>query len=130
MKIKSITIFENILGVILAVFIIFKVLPDTSVARMFNEPVYIIIFLVFLVVMFLTLNPIIGILFLIYAYQILMHGKSTATHKRNQQLKTLNPEREVNLEEIIIQDSNFARIKNHHEDQTSRVMPILEKMVV
>jgi predicted membrane protein len=130
MKIKTVTIFENLLGIILAVLIIFKILPSTSVSRMLNEPIYVILFLVFLVILFLTLNPIVGILFLIYAYQILIHGRNHATHKRNKHLNELNPPKEVNLEEIVIEDSNFARIKNHHEDHASRVMPILEKIKV
>ena len=130
MKIKTVTIFENLLGIILAVLIIFKILPSTSVAKMLNEPIYVILFLVFLVILFITLNPIVGILFLIYAYQILVHGRNNATQKRNRQLNELNPPKEVNLEEIVIHDSNFARIKNHHEDQVSRVVPILEKIKI
>lgn len=130
MEIKTVTIFENVLGVILAVLIIFKILPNTSVSKMLNEPIYVLLFLVFLVILFLTLNPIVGILFLVYAYQILMHGRNNATHKRNTHLKELNPPREVNLEELVIQDSNFARIKNHHEDEASRVLPVLEKIKI
>jgi predicted membrane protein len=130
MKIKTVTIFENILGVILAVFIIFKILPSTPVCAQFNHPVYVIVFLVFLVILFLTLNPIIGILFLIYGYTFLMNGKSDPTYKRNKEIEKLNPERDVDLEEIIINNSNFARIKNKDEDQDSRVQPILEKVKI
>ena len=130
MKIKTVTIFENVLGIILAVLIIFKVLPNVSIAKMLNEPIYVILFLVFLVILFITLNPIVGILFLIYAYQILVHGRNNATQKRNRQLNELNPPKEVNLEEIVIHESNFARIKNHHEDQASRVVPVLEKIKI
>jgi predicted membrane protein len=130
MKITTVMIFENILGVILAVFIIFKILPDTSVSREMNNPVYVILFLVFLVILFLTLNPIIGILFLIYGYQLLMSGKSDPTYKRNEEIRKMNPERNLDLEEVIIQSSNFTRIKNKDEDQDTRVQPILEKVKI
>ena len=130
MKITTITIFENILGIILAVFIIFKIFPNTSVSRQMNNPVYVILFLVFLVILFLTLNPIIGLLFLIYGYQVLMNGRSDPTYKRNEEIRKMNPEKEMDLEEIVIQSSNFTRIKNKDEDQDTRVQPILEKVTL
>jgi len=130
MNISTITIFENILGVILAIFIIFKILPNASVSRELNHPVYVLLFLVFLVILFLTLNPIIGILFLIYGYQLLISGRSDATYKRNKTLNTMNPERRIELEEVIIQSSNFARIKNKDEEGMTRVQPILEKVKI
>jgi hypothetical protein len=130
MKVESINVFENILGLILAAFIIFQVSPNETVCKKLNEPVYIILGLVFVVLLFITLNPIVGILFLIYFYQILMKGKHEFSYKKNQTLKRLNPEKEAELEEIVIENSNFARIKNKNEDNESRVHPILEKLKV
>lgn len=126
MKIKSITFFENILGLILAVFILFKILPNTNICRQMNQPVYIVLYLVFTVILFVTLNPIVGFLFLIYGYQLIMEGKKE--NKRNENLKQLNPEKDVELEEVVIQNSDFARIKNKDEDQVTRVTPVLEKI--
>jgi predicted membrane protein len=130
MKITTLTIFENILGLILAGFIIFKIMPNTRVCVELNQPVYVILYLVFLVILFVTLNPIIGILFLIYGYLLLINGKRDPTHKRNEEIQKMNPERSVDLEEVIINNSNFARIKNKNEDQDTLVQPILEKMKV
>lgn len=129
MKIKTIHVFENILGLILALFIIFQVLPSNDVCKKMNEPLYIILGLVFVVLIFLTLNPIIGILFLIYFYQLLLKGKENCSYKRNQALKSINTEKEVELEEVVIHNSNFARIKNKDEDNETRVVPILEKLM-
>ena len=126
MKINAITFFENILGVILAVFIIFKILPNPSICQSMNQPVYIILYLVFTVILFATLNPIVGFLFLIYGYQLLMEGKHDS--KRSKQIQQLNQEKEVGLEEIVIQNSDFARIKRKDEDSTTTVSPILEKI--
>lgn len=130
MKIENITVFENILGVILAAFIVFQVLPTSDVCKQLNKPVYILLGLVFVVLLFMTLNPIIGILFLIYFYQLILKGKEEYSYKKNKTLKSLNPEKEVELEEIVIHNSNFARIKNKDEDGESRVVPILEKLQV
>lgn len=130
MNIDNITVFENILGVILATFIIFQVLPTSDVCKELNQPVYILLGLIFIVLLFLTLNPIIGVLFLLYSYQLLMKGREDYSYKKNHTLKSLNPEKETELEEIVIHNSNFARIKNKDEDQETRVVPILEKLKV
>jgi len=95
-----------------------------------NNPVYVILFLVFLVILFLTLNPIIGLLFLIYGYQLLMNGRSDPTYKRNEEIRKMNPEKEMDLEEIVIDSSNFTRIKNKDQDQDTQVQPILEKVTL
>ena len=124
---KRITIIENILGLILAIFIIFKIFPSKPVCRELNSPVYIIVFLVFLVLLFGSLNPIVGVLMLFYGYQILVHGKKE-DDKRNENLKEMNQTPDTELEESVIMGSEFSRIKNQFEDQMTRVAPVLEKI--
>ena len=126
---KRITIIENILGLILAIFIVFKILPNKQTCRELNQPVYIILFLVFLVILFGSLNPIVGILMLFYGYIVLVHGKKE-DDKRNQTLQEMNQAPDTELEESVIQSSEFSRIKNHFEDQMTRVQPVLEKLIV
>ena len=128
MKINTITLLENTIGLLLAIFIVFQVLPNIDVCRQMNQPVYIIVYLVFTVILFVTLNPIVGFLFLVYGYQLISKGKQEP--KRNETLKQLNPEKDADLEEIIIQNSDFARIKHQDEDQSTRVKPILEKITI
>jgi len=128
MKVNTITLLENTIGLILAIFIVFQLLPNIEVCRKMNQPVYIILYLVFTVILFVTLNPIVGFLFLVYGYQLISRGKQES--KRNETLKQLNPDKDVDLEEIVIQNSDFARIKNQDEDQVTRVKPILEKIVI
>jgi predicted membrane protein len=128
MKINAMTFFENILGVILAIFIIFKILPTPEICREFNEPLYIVLYLVFTLILFVTLNPIIGFLFLIYGYQLILEGKSG--NQRTKILQDLNPEREVGLEEVVIHNSEFSRIKRKDEDSNTTVKPMLEKIII
>jgi predicted membrane protein len=126
---KGVTIFENIIGILVALMILFQILPSAQTSRELNNPAYIIAFLIFLVAVFSVLNPAIGLLLLIYGYQILVQGKKE-DDDRNKQLAELNPEREVELEERVIQNTDFTRIKNQYQDQATRVTPIVEKLVV
>ena len=128
MKVNTITLLENTMGLILAIFIVFQLLPNIDICRKMNQPVYIVLYLVFTVILFVTLNPIVGFLFLVYGYQLISKGKQES--KRNETLKKLNPAKEADLEEIVIQNSDFARIKNQDEDQVTRVKPVLEKIVI
>lgn len=126
---KGVTIFENIIGILVALMILFQILPSTQTSRELNNPAYIIAFLIFLVAVFSVLNPAIGLLLLIYGYQILVQGKKH-DDDRNKQLAELNPEREVELEERVIQNTDFTRIKNQYQDQATRVTPIVEKLAI
>jgi predicted membrane protein len=128
MKVNTITLLENTIGLILAILIVFQLLPNIDVCRKMNQPVYIILYLVFTVILFVTLNPIVGFLFLVYGYQLISRGKQES--KRNETLKKMNPVKDADLEEIVIQNSDFARIKNQDEDQVTRVKPVLEKIVI
>ena len=126
---KVLTIFENIIGILVALMILFQILPSAQTSRELNNPAYIIAFLIFLVAVFSVLNPAIGLLLLIYGYQVLVQGKKH-DDDRNKQLAELNPEREVELEERVIQNTDFTRIKNQYQDQATRVSPIIEKLRV
>ena len=126
---KGVTIFENIIGILVALMILFQILPSAQTSRELNNPAYIIAFLIFLVAVFSVLNPAIGLLLLIYGYQVLVQGKKH-DDDRNKQLAELNPEREVELEERVIQNTDFTRIKNQYQDQATRVSPIIEKLRV
>ena len=126
---KGVTIFENIIGILVALMILFQILPSRQTSRELNNPAYIIAFLIFLVAVFSVLNPAIGLLLLIYGYQVLVQGKKE-DDDRNKQLAELNPEREVELEERVIQNTDFTRIKNQYQDQATRVTPIIEKLRV
>ena len=126
---KGVTIFENIMGILIALLILFQILPSKRISRELNNPMYIIVFLIFLVVVFSILNPVVGILLLIYGYQILIQGKNEED-QRNHQLAELNPLKETELEESVIQNTEFTKIKRQFEDQTTRVVPLLEKLVI
>ena len=49
---KGVTIFENIIGILVALMILFQILPSAQTSRELNNPAYIIAFLIFLVAVF------------------------------------------------------------------------------
>lgn len=69
MKLKSLISFENLLGLVLAVLIVFDFKPEKDIQNVINSPPGMIISLVLLVVIFIFMNPIIGLLFLIFLYE-------------------------------------------------------------
>jgi hypothetical protein len=131
---KSYSLFstENILGLILAVLIIFQILPGVSSANMVNNPIGIIISLILAVVLFVLMNPIVGFLFLIYLYEIIQisnnYNKQVIPVTRNKELQNLNTPPSVQLEETVIR--SMAPIKNEFKGNNVEYMPVLEKIKV
>ena len=68
--------FENVLGLVLAILIVFDLKLERHIANVINTPVGIVLSLVLLVVMFVFLNPIVGLLFLIYVYETVKYSSS------------------------------------------------------
>lgn len=61
--------FENLLGLILTLLILFEFDLEPQLKNVLNTPVGVVISLVLLVLIFIFMNPIVGLLFLIYLYE-------------------------------------------------------------
>ena len=61
--------FENMVGLILAILILFEMPVEQNIKELLNSPPGMILSLVLLVILFIFLNPVVGILFLIYLYE-------------------------------------------------------------
>ncbi len=70
---------ENIVGLVLAILIVFDLKVERNIANLINSPVGIVLSLVTLVVLFVFLNPIVGLLFLIYVYETVKYSSSFLT---------------------------------------------------
>lgn len=131
-KMKNYSIFtvENALGLILALLIIFQILPSLDIANLINNPIGVIISLIVVVVLFLMMNPIVGFLLLIYLYQIIQLSnnaiKKVFPITRNNDLYNLNKPQPDQLEEVIIK--NIAPIKNQNQGNNVQFYPYLEKI--
>lgn len=67
---------ENIVGLLLAILIVFDLKLERNIANVINSPVGIVLSLVLVIVLFIFMNPIIGLLFLIYVYETVKYSSS------------------------------------------------------
>ena len=67
-KINKLMTFENMLGLLLAVLIVFDLKVEQKIANMVNSPLGMVLSLVVLVCLFVVMSPVVGLLFLIYLY--------------------------------------------------------------
>ncbi len=123
---------ENALGLILALLIVFQMLPSLTVANMVNNPFGIIISLILVVILFVFMNPIVGFLFLIYLYEVIQvsnnFNKQLNPITRNKDLINMNPQPSTQLEEVVIR--TMAPIKNEFQGNNVSYNPVLEKIKV
>jgi predicted membrane protein len=112
---------DNIIGVLLAILIIFDLKIERPIINLINTPIGIIFSLIFVIILFICLNPIIGILFLIYLF---INVKDVRKTTRNNVLHNLNPPREMQVEEEIILIN--APIKNQNKGNNVSFQPIIE----
>ena len=112
---------DNIIGVLLAVLIIFDLKIEKPIINLMNTPIGIIFSVIFIIILFICLNPIIGILFLIYFF---INIKDTKKTTRNNVLENLNPPQEMQVEEEIIFVK--APIKNQNKGNNVSFQPMIE----
>ena len=128
----SIFTMENVLGLVLAILIIFQVLPNVSFANSINNPIGIIISLILVLIAFELMNPIVGFLVLIYIYEVIQvsnrFNKQLNPITRNRDLFNMNRPSPPQLEETIIKI--MAPIKNEFSGNDVTFSPVLEKFKV
>jgi phosphatidylserine synthase len=92
---------ENVIGLLLAILIIFDLKLELPLSNALNTTWGLVFSILIVFILFGTLNPIIGILFIIYIYQN-YKPKTFHEKKKDDILKKLNPPRELQVEEQII----------------------------
>ena len=115
---------DNIIGVLLAVLIIFDLQIEKPIINTIKTPIGMIFTVIFAIILFVCLNPIIGILFLIYLF---MNFKDSINPTKNTILSQLNPPKEVEVEEEIIFMN--APIKNQNKGNNVSFQPIIESFI-
>jgi hypothetical protein len=88
-----------------------------------NTPVGLIFSLIFAIILFICLNPIVGILFLIYLFMNINEAKKTT---RTNVLQDLNPPQQLQVEEEVILIN--APIKNQNQGNNVSFKPIVEML--
>jgi hypothetical protein len=94
---------ENVIGVLLAILIVFDLSLEVPLANALNTTLGMVSSFIIVIILFSTLNPIIGILFIIYLYQNYKSPSQYHTQqKKDDLLQQLNPPLELQVEEEII----------------------------
>jgi predicted membrane protein len=114
---------DNIIGVLLAILIIFDLKIERPIINLINTPIGMIFSLIFVIILFIYLNPIIGILSLIYIFINIKEAKKTT---KTNILQALNPPQEMQVEEEVILSN--APIKNQNKGNNVSFQPIVEKL--
>ena len=127
-KVGSLLNIDNAFGLILAFLILLQVEPPLWWINQLNQPVSILALLGITLFLFLTMNPVVGLLFMIYIYELLRQTMSV-DQVRNNELARMNPRTPMSVEEYVIERSDYSRIKNQNENNDSEVEPILEKLI-
>ena len=131
MKKSNLLNFENLLGLLLAVLIVFDLKMERNIANVINSPVGIVLSLVLVVVLFIFMNPIVGLLFLIYVYETVKYSSSFLHNytqpvekvKRNIMNK-LNLANEVNKDEVEVKViDKMAPIVNKNQNNNQEFVP-------
>ena len=92
--------FENIVGVLLAILIIFDLKLEEPICNLINTNAGKLVSFIIVILLFLYIHPIIGILFLIYLYQCINTTNYTYSEQNKYQvLQQLNPPKTFNVEE-------------------------------
>ena len=119
---------DNAVGLILAFLILLQIEPPLWWVNQLNQPLSILALLGVTLFLFLTMNPVVGLLFMIYIYELLRQTMSV-DQVRNDELARMNPRKPMSVEEYVIERSDYSRIKNQNENNDSEVEPILEKLL-
>jgi len=127
-KVGTLFNLDNAVGLILAFLILLQIEPPLWWINQLNQPLSILALLGVTLFLFLTMNPVVGLLFMIYIYELLRQNMSV-DQVRNDELARMNPRNPMSVEEYIIERSDYSRIKNQNENNDSEVEPILEKLL-
>ncbi len=115
---------DNIVGVLLAILILFNLQIERPIINLMNTPIGLIFSLIFAIILFICLNPIIGILFLIYLFMNIKEARKTT---RANVLQDLNPPQQMQVEEEVILSN--APIKNQNQGNNVSFQPVIEMIV-
>ena len=107
---------ENVIGVLLAILIIFDLKIEESICKVLNTPMGMVSSGILLIILFVMLHPVIGILFLIYLYQCMQTNRLYNEESKTKLLKQLNPVYEQQVEEQVILEKAPIKNQNRHNN--------------
>ncbi len=112
---------ENVIGVLLAILIVFDLKIEESICKVLNTPLGMISSGIIVIILFVMLHPVIGILFIIYLYQCMQTNRMHSEESKSKILQKLNPVYEKQVEEQVILEK--APIKNQNQNNNVEFSP-------
>ena len=113
--VKELLTLETVIAIILAVLIIYDFKIERDIQNGINTPFGMVITILFIIMVFITMHPIIGILFVIYLFETLRKGTFAGELRKNKLFKKLNHTTETYLEETVI--DTMAPILNKNKNK-------------
>lgn len=114
---------ETFIAICLGVLIVYDLKIDKSAKKLINTPLGMVVTLLFTLVVFIVLHPVIGILLVIYLWESLkdLSFSDNDDKKRTKIIKKLNEQEDDKLEEDII--DKMAPIKNKNKSKSPSYIP-------
>ena len=122
-KYSGIMTLENVIGLLLAILILFDLKIVQPISKLLNTPVGLTMSLLIVIIMFYMMNPVVGILFLIYLYKSIKYDTVYSTVNKDKILKKMNPPPTFEVEEQIILER--APIKNQNQNNNVSFKPTI-----
>lgn len=137
MKKSKLLSLENMLGLLLAVLIVFDLKIERNIANVINSPIGIVLSLVLVVLLFIFMNPIVGLLFLIYVYETVKYSNSflqtytqPVENVKKNIMNKLNLANEVSKDEVEIKViDKMAPIVNKGQNNNLDFVPHEENTI-
>lgn len=139
-SLKTIKPFEIFLIIVFILFLILPVEPPFFVASFVDSPLGIIAIFIITITLFIYTNPLLGILFIFVAYELMRKSALFSGHTMNLQytptqnvkdaeLSAMNPPQQKTLEEEVIEVKAPIGKSNEIEFVTSDFKPVTDKIL-
>jgi len=134
---KSLSTKEIVVLLALVVYLIFPFPTPQIVAPFVNGSMGLLMIFIVVVLVFLYANPILGVVFIFVAYELLrrsasvysarpMMKHSPTERKKTQEMVKMNPPKETSLEEQVIQKMAPAQKEFIRDDSGSNFKPVYD----
>ena len=123
---------EIVLSLLIVLYLVFQMKTPSSFANFINHPMGMLVIVVLTIYLFLNVHPILGILLIIAAYELIRRSSSkTVKHvrfeeptqtKKDTDMQKMNPPKKTSLEEDVI--SKMGPIKKSTQYTNSSYKPV------
>ena len=136
--IKSFQPIEMLLVALFIIYIVFPIETPDAVAGMIDSPLGIIVLLAVTVYLFVYVNPILGVLYIFVAYELIRRSSAVTARvqiiqntpsqaNKDIELKAMNPVQPQTLEEEIVQERAPIGVSHRFSEVDTNFAPVADK---